>query len=238
MDYEQVQKSLLEFRAPADHISWRAGAVSKDKKRAQALAYAEPRTYMDALDALAPGWQVDFIPWGENKLICRLSILGVVRSSTGEYEENARGAIAQGTVAEAQAFKRACVNHGLMRYLYEVEAPWVDYDDEKRRLVETPELPARFLPPRQSGKIYSTPTKAAPQAEEAEAQAEEEPGKLPPERATAMGRELEKLGFKPKEQLRLASSVLGRQVSALTQLTEPEALEVWTSARRLSKNIA
>ena len=228
--YNEVHEKLSAYRAPAELLSWRAGATSRDKKRAQALVYCEPRAYQEALDELAPGWEVSFQPWGENKLICTLTILGVTRASTGEYEQGARGAVAEGTVAEAQAFKRACVMHGLMRYLYEIPAPWVDYDDEKKRLVETPELPARFLPGRPV---------AGRAASQAPAEAPAPAGPLLSEaRAKAMGAELEKLGFSPREQLRLAGTVVRRAVASLAELTEAQALEVWGKAKRDARRSA
>src|SRR5690606_24966838 len=109
------------------------GAVSRDKKRAQALPYADPRVYEDRLNALVPGaWEVAFEPRGETRLICRLSIQGVTRSSTGESGDGPDAGA--GTAAEAQAFKRACEKFGLGRYLYAMEAQWVDYDADKKQL--------------------------------------------------------------------------------------------------------
>ena len=40
---------------PANQIKWRAGAVSRDKTKAIALPYAEPRAYEDRLDELLRG---------------------------------------------------------------------------------------------------------------------------------------------------------------------------------------
>ena len=211
---------------PQDAVYWRAGALTKDKKRAQALAYAEPRVYEDRLNKLCPGqWEVRFTPWGENRVICELSVHGVTRSSTGEFEDN-KAAFAQGTVAEAQAFKRACSKFGLGRYLYDLPLTWVDYDQAKGKLLETPTLPAKFLPERKDTKSVK-PEKKLP----------EQP-LLTPERAEAMAVELEKLGFARKEQLKLVTSILRHPVRALTELNEAEALEVWASAKRLSQSVA
>ena len=211
---------------PKDAVYWRAGALTKDKKRAQALPYAEPRVYEDRLNKLCAGeWEVRFSPWGENRIICELTVHGVTRSSTGEFEDN-KAAFAQGTVAEAQAFKRACSKFGLGRYLYDIPLSWVDYDQAKGKLLETPELPAKFLPERNEAKSVK-PKKQSP----------EQP-RLTPERAEAMTVELEKLGFARKEQLKLVTSILKHRVSALTQLNEAEALEVWASAKRLSQSVA
>ncbi len=239
---------------PAEVVSWRAGAVSRDKKRAQALPYAEPRAYEDRLNSVCPGdWSLLFKPWGESKLICELTLFGVTRSSTGEYEENAKNTVAQGTAAEAQAFKRACSKFGLGRYLYDIPLPWVDYDDEKKRLVETPELPARFLPnglgvsSPTNGLGVSSPTKnsapskvapSQPRRAEETASVEDAPSLLSVERAEAMARELEKLDFSRREQLKLATSALGRPISKLESLSEAEALEVWASAKRIGKRAA
>ena len=224
-------KPLLEQLAepfPQDAVRWRVGAVSRDKKRAQALPYAEPRVYEDRLNTVVPGdWACSFQPWGDNRIICELTIQGVTRSSTGEESE---GGFAPGTAAEAQAFKRACSKFGLGRYLYDIGIDWIDYDEDKRRLVKTPNLPDRYLPEsdRQSGK------KPAPQ----KAATVDTPPRLTADRAAAMATELEKLGFSKSEGLKLAASVLGRPVRAFTQLTEAEALDVWAPAKRLSKKAA
>ena len=214
--------TLLERLAepfPQDAVQWRVGAVSRDKKRAQALPYAEPRVYEDVLNRVVPGdWSCTFIPWGENRIICELTIHGVTRSSTGEEND---GGFAPGTAAEAQAFKRSCSKFGLGRYLYDIGIDWLDYDDEKKRLVKNPRLSAQFLPKNQrpDSDLIATPL-------------------LNSDRAEAMAKELEKLGFNRKEQLKHAAAVLVRPVVAFTQLTEAEALEVWQSAKRLSKSAA
>jgi len=208
---------------PTSAIYWRAGTVSRDKKRAQALPYAEPRVYEDRLNALCPGlWSVSFKPWGDNRIICELTLGALAsegtltwstRASTGEENEG----FAPGTAAEAQAFKRACSKFGLGRYLYDVPIAWVAYDENTRRLLETPALPDRFLP------------KTVAEGPRSEV-------KLPPtlstKRADAMHREMEKLGLARADQHRLAETVLGHEVTHFTELTEAEALEVWNVARR------
>jgi hypothetical protein len=215
---------------PAATISWRAGSVSRDKKRAQALPYAEPRVYEDRLnEVLGPDWSCRFITWGEQRLICELSVrvqdeagsvIEITRTSTGEFDSGDR--IAQGTAAEAQAFKRACSKFGLGRYLYDLPISWVGYDEASRRLTETPTLPERKPTP-----LQAEPPKAEPRVLEAPAEA-----KLSAKRADAMQRELEKLGFIPGEQRKLAEKVLGHRVKEFSELTETEALEVWNVARR------
>ena len=143
IDYAAIISSLTE-PFPPGMVQWRPGSVSRDKKRAQALAYVDSRCYQDRLNEVCPNlWGVHFRPWGNDRLICELTIGGLTRSSTGETEG---GDFAPGTSCEAQAFKRACVAWGLGRYLYDLPAVWVEYDDQKKRLVEVPELPTKFLP--------------------------------------------------------------------------------------------
>ena len=230
LSWAELSERLLE-PFPASAVSWRAGSVSRDKKRAQALAYAEPRVYEDRLnDVLGPDWSCRFITWGEQRLICELSVTvqngvggvrEITRTSTGEFDSGDR--IAQGTAAEAQAFKRACSKFGLGRYLYDLPVAWVGYDETTRRLTETPNLPVpvRVAPKPPAATVITDERVAEPTGP-----------LLSARRADAMGRELEKLGFSSREQRRLAERVLGHEVAAFSGLTEAEALEVWNVARR------
>ena len=204
MDWPTLLEQLRQ-PFPASAIYWRAGVVSRDKKRAQALPYAEPRVYEDRLNSVCPGlWSVSFRPWGESRIICDLTIGELTRSSTGEENEG----FAPGTAAEAQAFKRACVKFGLGRYLYDIPIVWVPYDENARRLAETPTLHPRFLP-----------LEVAPELP-----------KLSKSRAAAMHKEIGRLGL--GEHYAFASERLGRSVSTYQQLTEEEALDVWNAAKR------
>lgn len=242
MEHTQIDwpKLIQELSKPfpASMISWRAGAVTRDKKRAQALPYAEPRVYEDRLNAVCPDlWSVSFRPWGDSRIICDLTIGGLTRSSTGEENEG----FAPGTAAEAQAFKRACVKFGLGRYLYDLPVVWVDYDSEKSKLLEVPELPAQYNPrevkpkaetPREAGMRGSAPAQV--QTHHAPAQQAPQRDTLSTDRAKAMYRELEKLGVSRTESHKLAAGLLGRDVTRLTELTEAEAVEVWQVAKRQS----
>ena len=116
---------VAALRAPFawDVIEVRPGSVRKDGTGALALAYADPRVYMERLDTVVgpEHWSVEFAPWGEHRLICRLTIFGIMKCSTGEADPKDKNA---GTVAEAQAFKRSCVAFGLGRFLYELPQIW------------------------------------------------------------------------------------------------------------------
>lgn len=219
VDWQTLLEQLTQ-PFPGSTIQWRAGAKSNNKKRAQALAYAEPRVYEDRLNEVCPGdWSCQFKPWGENRIICELTIHGVKRSSTGEPGDSP--AKVAGTSSEAQAFKRACSKFGLGRYLYDLPDTWVDYDQAKGRLLETPTLPKKFLP-----------------ADTQQTKAEPNQPLLNLERAEAMAVELEKLGVTKAAQLKFVSEVLGQRVRAFTQLNEAEALQVWAVAKKQYKEAA
>ncbi len=229
MNWNEIQRRLAE-PFPAAAVSWRAGSVSRDKKRAQALPYAEPRVYEDRLNAvLGPEWSCRFKTWGDQRLICELTIRvtqedgelpsgyttrEVTRTSTGEFDSGDK--IAQGTVAEAQAFKRACSKFGLGRYLYDIPIAWVGYDENSRRLTETPTLPE---PPKK--------VQVPPPATTAEV-------KLDSNRASSMHRELGKLRYiHAHEHHVLAGQALGRAVDSFTGMLESDALTVLTYVKRL-----
>jgi len=133
----ELQQVLDDLRKPfhPSQVTWRPGAVKGD--RALALAYADLRAYMNRLDEVCGSdWSVAYEPWGEDRIICRLTILGVTRSSTGETTNESERSEIGGTVAEAQAFKRASAMFGLGRYLYNLPTGWADYDPANKRFTE------------------------------------------------------------------------------------------------------
>jgi len=128
-------------------IEWRVTNTSKSgSPRGQVMPYADQRAYTDRLNALftPAGWtrrytihtSANFERTKDQKIVakvlvtCELTIFGIgSHSATGEEfadDENA------GTIAEAQAFKRACSCFGLGRYLYYFTGTWVDLDERKR----------------------------------------------------------------------------------------------------------
>lgn len=130
----ELLKQLAQPFAPT-LIVWKPGATKENK--CMALAYADLRAYMDRLDEVCElGWSVAYEPWGNDRLICRLTIDGVTRSSTGEMDASESKGGNGGTVAEAQAFKRAASMFGLGRFLYDLPSPWVEFDLQRKRITE------------------------------------------------------------------------------------------------------
>jgi len=156
-------KLLLELEVPfpPDQVRWRVTNTTNDKKRGQIVPYADPRAYTDRLNALfsPQGWTREYkietmnnitrvkkgesIVSGKVLVTCTVTILGIgSHSGTGEeWADDDNGM----TSADAQAFERACSCFGLGRYFYDIQAVWVDLD-QNRQPVRTPALFAWALP--------------------------------------------------------------------------------------------
>ena len=121
---------------PPEVVKWLPKVLTKDKSKAMAIAYADPRAYEDRLNEVCPDWEVSYQPWNDQQVICHLTIGGVTRASTGEADTNDRNT---GTSAEAQAFKRACSKFKLGRYFYGLPTPWMPVEKRGRNYVFTDE---------------------------------------------------------------------------------------------------
>lgn len=141
----ELLKKLAE-PFPPDAISWLPGSTTKDGNKCMAMAYADLRAYMHRLDEVCGlDWAVHYAPWEQGRIICELTLyvgdaLGrredITRSSTGEYSAQDEKNNIEGTVAEAQAFKRAAAMFGLGRYLYDLPSVWVEFDPQRKRISE------------------------------------------------------------------------------------------------------
>lgn len=133
MNHEMIDQLRLPFHP--SQITWKPGAIKGD--RALAMPYADLRAYMNRLDEVCGAeWSVAYEPWGTDRIICRLTVDGIVRSSTGEMTNESEKSEIGGTVAEAQAFKRACVMFGLGRYLYTLPTGWADWDAAGKKFTD------------------------------------------------------------------------------------------------------
>lgn len=134
---DQLSSILDELRKPfhPSQVTWKPGAVKGE--RALAMAYADLRAYMNRLDEVCGElWSVEYEPWGNDRIICRLTIAGVSRSSTGESGKESERSEIGGTSAEAQSFKRAAAMFGLGRYLYNLPTGWADYDPSAKKFTD------------------------------------------------------------------------------------------------------
>lgn len=113
---------------PPDRVSWRVGSTMADKKKGMALAYIDARDVMDRLDAVVgpANWR-RVHPHANGRTLCSLEI-----KIGGEWVAKEDGAGDTDVEAEkgalSDAFKRAAVNWGIGRYLYDLPSPWVEIE--------------------------------------------------------------------------------------------------------------
>ena len=113
------------------------GKVEREGKTlCMALPYADPRVYQDRLNSVAYGeWSTPapVVVAAGNKLICYVTVVvcGVAHTDVGEATNNEENT---GTEAWAQAFKRACSQFGLGRYLYDLEKEWVPFNPQRKQI--------------------------------------------------------------------------------------------------------
>ncbi len=130
-----AKKTVAEaLAAPfkAAQIQWRVGSTTQDKTRGMALPYIDARAVMDRLDEVVgpENWQDSYVV-AADRTICTLELLvdvkktdsaEWVRKSDGAGDTNYEGE--KGAISDA--FKRAAVKWGVGRFLYDMEAPWVE----------------------------------------------------------------------------------------------------------------
>lgn len=127
-DIEEIQHQLSK-PFPPNRVHWRVGKTSGTK--GMLLAYLDARDVMYRLDTVVgiDGWQSEFEETPSGRVICRLSLrIGPddtwVTKSDGAGSTGFEGE--KGGISDA--LKRAAVNFGIGRYLYHIEAPWVECD--------------------------------------------------------------------------------------------------------------
>jgi hypothetical protein len=111
--------------------------IEKDGKTlCMALPYADPRVYQDRLNKVAPGeWSTPppiALAVGQKIVVyVTVTICGLSHTDVGEASATSENAA---TESYAQAFKRACSQFGLGRYLYDLEKEWVPYNKQRKQI--------------------------------------------------------------------------------------------------------
>ncbi len=145
--FAEILKTLQE-PFPSSYIEWKPQSKSKDERRAMAVAYFDARRYQERLDHVCPGWS-SRVELMANGAVAKVAItitvdgMSITREDVGESSSEDANTV---TTAVAQAFKRACAQFGLGRYLYHLPRTWCEYDPERKVLVTTPRLPAWAVP--------------------------------------------------------------------------------------------
>lgn len=149
----EALKALLE-PFPPEAVSWRVGSTNKEGTRGMALAYIDARDVMERLDAVCgpANWsdyyEVEWFPSDTKKMIitCQLSVCvdGEWVSKSDAADNTDIEAVKGG---HSDAFKRAAVKWGIGRYLYCMDSPWVEIENNQIKASELPRLRARLAKP-------------------------------------------------------------------------------------------
>jgi hypothetical protein len=164
---EEKLTILAKFKEPFNprDINWvvKATGAGRRGKQGLVLPYADCRVYTARLDEVvtSAGWTDEYsvqvvegfdrrrkgaekpIASAKVLVVCRLTLFGLgAHSGTGECWADDENVL---TSADAQAFKRACSDFGIGRYLYDIPGQWVDLDDNERPTF-TPRLPDWAIP--------------------------------------------------------------------------------------------
>jgi hypothetical protein len=159
-----IDLKALTAPFPPDRVSWRVGSMTADKKRGMALAYIDARDVMDRLDAVCgpENWQSRY-PHATDKTVCEIGIrIGDEWVWKADGAGNTDFEADKGALSDA--FKRAAVRWGIGRYLYELDAPWVDIEPAGRSVrIAAHEMPKlRALLGRKAASAKSAADKAVP----------------------------------------------------------------------------
>lgn len=148
MQGDDIRRNLQAPFSPTE-IEWRIGATTGDKTKGIALAYVTNRAIQNRLDEVfGPfGWKNEFREWKNNSQLCGISVF-----QNNEWITKWDGANDSDTEATkgglSDAMKRAAVQWGIGRYLYDLEQEWVPITiaGKSYRLLDIPRLPKWALP--------------------------------------------------------------------------------------------
>jgi len=141
---------LADPFVPSD-IEWKPGATTRDKSKGLAMAYLNSRAVQQRFDDVCgPGdWRNEFVPGPDGGVLCGISIRVEREDGTADWvtkwdgADNSQVEAVKGGLSGAM--KRAAVQWGVGRYLYDLPTPWVRLDD-RGRFAETPQIPREYLP--------------------------------------------------------------------------------------------
>lgn len=143
------QMIALQKPFAIEDIEFRVGSTSADKSKGIALAYLTNRAIMKRLDDIfGPfGWRNEYKEWKGNSQLCGISIKHEEEWITkwDGADDSATEAVKGGL---SDAMKRAAVQWGIGRYLYQLDPMWVPLKPQGRSyvMVNEPKLPQWALP--------------------------------------------------------------------------------------------
>ena len=134
-----------------DDVEWKPGATTRDKTKGLAMAYLTSRAVQQRFDDVCgpADWRNEFAEGPGGGVLCGISVRVDRADGTSEWvtkwdgADNSQVEAVKGGLSGAT--KRAAVQWGVGRYLYDLPATWVRLDD-RGRFAETPRIPPAYLP--------------------------------------------------------------------------------------------
>ena len=142
-DPQAILAALAEPFETAD-VKFKPQSVKNN--RALAMAYIDARAVQDRLDDVlgVENWQDEYAVQADGSVVCKLSVrIGgewIAKMDVGSPSEQPDSGDRL-KAAFSDALKRAAVKLGVGRYLYRLQAQWVDYDPAKKQFARVPTLP-------------------------------------------------------------------------------------------------
>jgi hypothetical protein len=247
-----IKKLAAPF--PLSSVGFKPQATNKEKTKAMMVTYIDARAVAERLDEVFPlAWwpEYEVMQHTEDRLVllCRLHVrldsYTLTRSDVGESDndDSEQGKEAsRWKSAVSDALKRAAVLYGVGRYVYDLPKPWVEFANGRVTEAGLQKASAEYMKAVKA--LGLQPPHEGPRHAEARAEAEErqqvsQPTHTSPtlgkDRAEEMHKNLEELGYSRNTHDQLASQVLEKTVRDLSELTETEALEVWSYCKRTSR---
>lgn len=124
---------LIDLKLPLAKVHWRAQTLTKDGRKAMALAFMDARDVMNRFDEVCgpENWSDSYCETPSGRVICTLSVLigdKWVSKSDGAGSTDIEGD--KGGLSDA--LKRAAVKWGVGRYLYDMEPVWAECESYKK----------------------------------------------------------------------------------------------------------
>ena len=128
--------NLQALSAPFPHkdIHWRSQALTEDGTKALALAYLDARDVMDRLDAVCgpQNWSTYYEETAKGRVLCKLSLRindEWITKTDGAGDTAVEGD--KGGISDA--LKRAAVQWGIGRYLYDLKNVWASCESKNNK---------------------------------------------------------------------------------------------------------
>lgn len=133
MNPREMQQALAQPFAPED-LEWRIQTTSKDKTRGMAVPYVTNRAIQTRLDEVCgpDNWYNDFKPWHANgkkeSQLCGIAIHFEGRGWITKWDGAEDSDIESVKGGLSDSMKRAAVQWGIGRILYNLDSVWVDIE--------------------------------------------------------------------------------------------------------------